>query len=163
MTAKRARAEAPADPQEVDIGILRDVVGFRIRRIQNHLSQNFAARVGRKDIKPGLFSTLAIISANPGISQTILAREIGFDKATVVALVDSLEGFGWAVRERAPNDRRRHALQITKEGKLALKNLLQVGLANEAKSRAALTPQELKRLFELLDKLYATCFAAEQL
>ena len=86
--------------EEIDLGILKDVIGFRIRRIQNHLSRSFAERIHRKDIKPGLFSALALISANPGISQTTLAREIGFDKATVVALLDALAG-----RERPREDR----------------------------------------------------------
>lgn len=149
--------------EEIDLGILKDVIGFRIRRIQNHLSRSFAERIHRKDIKPGLFSALALISANPGISQTTLAREIGFDKATVVALLDALEHLKWAERQRAPEDRRRHALYVTKTGQKALSDLMVQAIANESKIRAALSASELAELFATLDKLYETCFADEEL
>ena len=135
------------------------MIGFRIRRIQNHLSRAFADRINRKDVRPGVFSALAMISANPGLSQTALSREVGFDKATVVALLDGLERLGWAERRRSKDDRRRSALYITTAGKKALKELGAQAMANEAAIHAALTEQERTQLFELLDKVYAVCFS----
>ncbi|MFC3068891.1 MarR family winged helix-turn-helix transcriptional regulator [Phenylobacterium soli] len=159
-----AKADGPAqepdpDTGEIDLGVLKDVIGFRIRRIQNHLSRAFAERIDRKDVRPGVFSALALISANPGLSQTALSREVGFDKATVVAMLDSLERLGWAERRRSKHDRRRSALHITADGKKALKGLRATAVANEAAIHAALTEDEQARLFELLDKVYAVCFA----
>ena len=93
-TAPR-RGATPEEPSaDVDLGILNDVIGFRIRRIQNHLSRSFGERVNRKEVKPGLFSAMALIAANPGLSQTTLSREIGFDKATVVAML--VLGMNWS-------------------------------------------------------------------
>lgn len=155
-------ATGPAIADEataVDLGVLNEVIGFRIRRIQNHLSRAFGARVGRKEVKPGLFSALALIAANPGLSQTALSREIGFDKATVVALLDALERQGWGERRRAGGDRRRHSLFITTAGETALAHLRAAALENEAPIHDVLTDKEQAQLFALLDKIYVACFA----
>lgn len=148
-------------PADVDLGVLKDVIGFRIRRIQNHLSRSFIDRINHKEVRPGVFSALALIAANPGLSQTTLAREIGFDKATVVALLDSLERLGWAERKRSTEDRRRHSLYVTPVGETALEDLREVAVINEAKIHAALSTDERAQLFGLLDKLYVACFADE--
>jgi len=145
---------------EIDLGILKEIIGFRIRRIQNQLSRAFAERIHRKEVRPGLFSALALISANPGISQITLAREVGFNVTTVVILLDTLETLKWAERRRAA-DRRRSALFVTKSGEKALASLRDRAIANEAKIRAALSDAELDQFFDLLDKVYAACTAEQ--
>lgn len=156
-------ASPPTDPphSEINLGVLNDVIGFRLRRIQNDLSRTFVERVGRKELRPGGFSALALIAANPGLSQTALSREIGFDKATVVAIIDSLEQLGWAERHRSPIDRRRHSLFISVAGEEALSRLRGLALANEDRIHAALTDAEQQQLFVLLDKIYSVCFTGE--
>ena len=59
--------------------MLNDVIGFRIRRIQNHISRAFSERIADKEVRPGVFSALALISANPGLSQSLdRGSEIGY-------------------------------------------------------------------------------------
>ncbi len=159
--APRRAARSEELSGDVELGILNDVIGFRIRRIQNHLSRAFGERVNRKEVKPGLFSALALISANPGLSQTTLSREIGFDKATVVAMLDSLEKLGWAERRRATDDRRRHSLYITETGEASLQDLRRMAIENEAAIHEVLSDAEQAQLFSLLDKIYAVCFSEE--
>lgn len=158
---KAGRAAEVQAPDEIDLGILNEVIGFRIRRIQNHLSRSFSERIQHKEVRPGLFSALALITANPGLSQTTLAREIGFNEATVVVLLDSLERLKWAERRRAEGDRRRSALHVTRAGERALGELRALAIANEARVRKTLTKAELGQLFGLLDKVYAVCRADE--
>ena len=155
---KTARSPALAPDAEIDLGVLRGVLGFRIRRIQNHISRSFLDLIHRTEVKSGMFSALALIASNPGISQITLAREIGFDKATVVTLLDAMEALGWAERRRDAKDRRRHALMITAGGEGALKELQALALANEAKIRKSLTKTEMAQLVTLLDKVYDICF-----
>ncbi len=156
-TALHHSAVVAEEPAVVELGVLKDVIGFRLRRLQNHLTRGFSERAARKEVRSGMFGALALIAANPGISQTTLSREIGFDKATVVALLDTLEGLGWAERKRSTVDRRRHSLVATKAGQLALEELLGVTLANEANVYKALSGKERADLFTLLDKLYGAC------
>jgi DNA-binding MarR family transcriptional regulator len=55
-----------------------------------------------------------------GITQGKLGEAVGLDANTVVLLLNALEDRGFAVRERDPNDRRRHLVRITAAGTKAL-------------------------------------------
>ena len=161
---KSAPARSSANNAEsLDLGVLREVMGFRFRRIQNHLAKGFMADPRHGDLKPGLFSILALIAANPGVSQTRLAEEAGIDQTPLVSLIDDLEDAGWAVRTRSREDRRRHSLQVTSKGTEALARLTVAAYDAETKVRSALTPKELEQLLKVLDKLYTTCFRGEDL
>jgi DNA-binding MarR family transcriptional regulator len=158
-----SRAAASDAGDALVLGVLNDVMGFRLRRIQNHLAKAFVDHPRHGDLKPGLFSILALIAANPGVSQSRLAHEAGIDKTILVSLLDDLEEAGWAVRVRSREDRRKHSLLITAEGKEALQELTQAAREAEAKARSALTGKELEQLFQVLDKLYARCFREEEI
>ncbi|WP_369061876.1 MarR family winged helix-turn-helix transcriptional regulator [Caulobacter sp. 73W] len=156
-----AKAPAPIDPEEpaeVTLGVLDNIIGFRIRRIQNHISRSFRARLNSDELRPGVFSALALIGANPGLSQKTLAREVGFDKATIVAILDNMERQGWTERRRSSTDRRRHLLFVTPAGAKALEEMTVLARENEAHINAALTKSEQATLQTLLDKVYKICF-----
>jgi DNA-binding MarR family transcriptional regulator len=149
----------PDEPHgEISLGILDNLIGFRIRRIQNHLSRSFNALLNRDEVRPGAFSALALIHANPGLSQKTLAREVGFDKATIVAILDNMERLGWTMRQRSKTDRRRHLLFVTPSGETALNAMTALARENEAAINASLTDAERQTLQALLDKLYKHCF-----
>jgi DNA-binding MarR family transcriptional regulator len=160
MAAKpAARSKETSQEQlgRLSLGRLGDFVGFRLRRVQNQLSRDFAAATATQGLRSGLFSSLAIIAANPGVSQSELSREVGLDKSVTVTIVDELEKFGWAKRERSPTDRRRHALFATPEGEAHLDELF--GIVGQAEDAVLhqLSPAEMHLLSELLDRMYAAC------
>lgn len=162
--ARSGVRQAVSDGAEpLDLGVLNDLLGFRLRRIQNHLAHAFQEDPRHGDLKSGLFSILSLIAANPGVSQARLALEAGIDKTALVALLDYLEDEGWAVRVRAKDDRRKHSLHVTQQGLSALARLTEAAHETEAKARGALTEMELAQLLTILDKLYATCFREEEL
>src|SRR3954462_8083691 len=66
------------------------------------------------------FSTLNLVRDAGGITQRELSTGMGLDANMVVQLLNSLEGRGFAVRERDPQDRRRHVLRVTPKGTRAL-------------------------------------------
>jgi DNA-binding MarR family transcriptional regulator len=152
LAASRVQALTETDP--VSLGRLGDFVGFRLRRVQNQLSRKFAAATSELGLRQGLFSSLAIVSANPGISQSELSREVGLDKSVTVTMVDELEKYGWAERRRSSHDRRRHALYITPAGELRLNELFTVMEQTEAAALHQLSADEMKMLSELLDRMY---------
>lgn len=159
MPAKPARrtSELTASEARLNLGRLGDFVGFRLRRVQNQLSRDFAAETAAQGLRSGLFSSLAIISANPGVSQSELSREVGLDKSVTVTIVDELEKFGWAERRRSPHDRRRHALYTTPEGEAHLDELFAIVAKTEDAVLHQLSPAEHHVLSELLDRMYAAC------
>ncbi len=156
MTAKADNSPAPAD--HLNLGRLGDFVGFRLRRIQNQLSRDFSVKSARYELRPGEFSAMELISANPGLSQVMLSREIGLDKSLTVALIDDLEALGLAERRQSPTDRRRHALYTTPKGESVLKSLFDMLEPVERETLNALGPDDLKTLSELLDRMYDACF-----
>lgn len=143
------------------MGVLASLLGFRMRRVHAHLTRSFTERLGDKALRPGGFSALALIAANPGLSQQALSVELGQDKATVVALLDELEKRGWAERRRAVSDRRRHRLLVTEAGSAALTEMAEAAASNERRVISALSPEEAATLMRLLDKLYHACFSPE--
>lgn len=157
MSENRANRQLTQSGDEVSLGRLGDFVGFRLRRVQNQLSRNFAAMTAQQGLRSGLFSSLAIISANPGISQVDLSREVAMDKSVAVSIVDELEASGWALRKRSESDRRRHALFITPAGQAHLDELFALVERAENAVLHQLTPGEMHLLSELLDRMYAAC------
>ncbi|MGF7149972.1 DNA-binding MarR family transcriptional regulator [Sphingomonas zeicaulis] len=152
---------APVQSQtegDLDLGRLGDFVGFRLRRIQNQLSREFAKVTDKYQLRQGLFSALAIISANPGLSQIMLAREVGLDKSLAVMVVDELEARGWAERRRSPVDRRRHALYTTEAGEAWLKEMFAALEMVEHDVLDALGEADRILLNGILDRVYKACF-----
>lgn len=136
------------------LGRLGDYVGFRMRRVQNQLSALFAAATTQYGIRSGLFSSLALIEANPGISQQELSSTVGLDKSITVQIVDELERRGWAKRERSTVDRRRHSLSIQPAGTKTLDELFAIMVEVEAKVLAQLSAEERPMFDAALDRMY---------
>lgn len=147
------RSPAPA----TKLGRLGDFIGFRLRRLQNQLSRDFAVAAKRQQPRSGLFSALAVIEANPGISQRDMAAEIGLDKSPAVLLVDDMEARGFAVRQPSEADRRRHALHITPAGVRWLDRSCRILRKTEATASRQLSARELLQLQRLLDRMYRAC------
>jgi len=138
----------------IQLGRLDEFIGFRLRRIQNQLSRDFAAATADRSLRSGLFSSLAIIAANPGISQNELSGAVGLDKSITVQIVDELEKRQLAVRKRSQTDRRRHALFATDAGQTYLDELFDIMARTEDIVLHQLSRAELGLLRELLDRMY---------
>lgn len=148
------RIEQEKMGEGIALGRLDEFIGFRLRRIQNQLSRDFAAATAERNLRSGLFSSLSIVAANPGISQNELSRAVGLDKSITVQIVDELEKRELAERQRSPTDRRRHALYATEAGQAYLDELFDILSDTEDAVLHQLTKAELALLRELLDRMY---------
>jgi DNA-binding MarR family transcriptional regulator len=153
---RAARKKAARRGDGPQLGVLDNVLVFRLRRIRDVLAGEFrrSSTEGR-GLRAGDLTALALIDANPGISQAELARTGGFDQTVLVGILDDLENRGWAVRSRDRTDRRRHRVEVTNKGRTALADLLRRAEANEAIARNALTRKELTAFRAALGKIYA--------
>ena len=59
---------------------------------------------------------LTVLAAEVPLSQQEAAEQLGVDRTTMVALVDTLEGKGLVERHRSPQDRRKNIVQLTPAG-----------------------------------------------
>jgi DNA-binding MarR family transcriptional regulator len=137
------------------LGILPSLLGFNIRRAQIALWRDFTRSVAEGEVRPGVFSVLSLASSNPGIAQIDIANQLDIDKASVVSLIDWLEGQGWVARKRSATDRRRHEISVTRAGQKAYRTLKREMIEHEKKFAARFTDAERKQLIALLQRLHS--------
>lgn len=152
---------AASGKQDYGLGVLDEILVFKLRRIRDVLTQAFrASSTEGRGLRAGEFSVLALIDANPCISQIDLARVGGFDQTILVGVIDDLESRNWVTRQQSGEDRRRKVLQITRSGRAALNQLLQQALENEAPAMKALSAVELRQFRRSLDAIYRALLEA---
>lgn len=138
---------------EIDLGLLPGLVGYQLRRAQIEVFQSFAANLGEGGMRPGWFGLLIIVANNPGLSQTQLARTLGVDGSTMVAMIDRMEQSGWVARERSKTDRRSHELRLTDGGTEMLDRITPMVRQLDSALTESLTDDESRELLRLLRKI----------
>lgn len=100
-------------------------------------SQRFHDVMRPFHLRPAQFSTLVLIAANPGARQKDLCEALRIEKANFVGLLDILERRKLVERRAEPNDRRRYAIYLTREGQALLKRASRVhaGMESDLKKR----------------------------
>ena len=140
--------------RETDMSLLPDLMGFNLRCAQVAVFQHFNQTLGEKNISPPQLGALALIAANPGISQSAVAGALRFDRSTLVQIIDRLEEKGLVVRQMSATDRRSHALQMTAPGEVLLSELKKLVAGHEDHMARRLSAQERETLIELLQRVY---------
>src|SRR6476620_4390584 len=101
------------------------------------------------------FAVLALLEEDARETQAMIADALGYDRSHVVRLLDELEERDLVVRKRDPEDRRRHVVKMTPEGRKALAKLRTIVGRLEDRFLAPLDPSERAVLHALLVRLAA--------
>ena len=138
-TTRKRAADAPASDigNEINLGFFEDAVGFYLRTAHEAAFRAFLKRVADSNTPPWRFAILALIDANPGLTQVALARATRRDPSSLTPALDDLCDRGLVTRIRPVHNRRSYALRLTPLGKKALQQL---------KTSAATHERELDRL-----------------
>lgn len=112
--------------------------------------ETWALEVG---FRPGCIGVLREVAGAGPISQREISDRLSLDPSDLVTLVDILERAGMITRERDPADRRRYALDVTLEGKLAVARLAEVAQEAGDAVLAPLDDTERQQLGELLTRV----------
>jgi DNA-binding MarR family transcriptional regulator len=152
MTAAAAARAARENETEAGLseGMLGGLLGYRLRRAQLKVFEDFLASFAPLGLKPAQFSALVLIEANPGRSQREIAAELGIQRPNFVAMMDEFERRGLARRHRSKVDRRSHALALTEAGEALLREGRDIVAAHEARIAARLNDAERAELLRLL-------------
>lgn len=142
-------------PEELSSVLRMDmIIGYKLRRAQLCVFQDFLRTFTRMKLRPAEFSVLALIAETPGQKQTEIAEHLGIKRANFVALMDGLERRGLAERRKADTDRRSHSLHLTPQGARFVRKMTVVWQAHEKRLVERLGgPAEKDRLIALLDRL----------
>jgi DNA-binding MarR family transcriptional regulator len=110
------------------------------------------AREERLGMSMKVFSTLNFVRDHDGIGQQQLGELMGVDANMLVLLLNQAEDAGFARRVRDPKDRRRHIVEMTDAGRVALERA-EAGVQEvEGEILSALDPEEREQLRALLVK-----------
>ncbi len=137
----------------LDLGILPDLLGYQLRRAQLTVFQHFAGTLGDQNVTPGQVGLLVLVSRNPGISQTALAKAVAVERSTLGEAIDRLLKRRLLLRRPAPKDRRSYALRLSASGERFLDGLIPRLFAHEDGVAKHLSPKERKTLIALLRRL----------
>jgi DNA-binding MarR family transcriptional regulator len=135
------------------LGPLSAYLGYALRRAQLVVFDDFFHTFADMELRPAQFGLLVVINQNPGLKQTDASAALGIQTPNFVALVDELERRGLAQRMPAENDRRSHALHLTKAGEAMLKRVIARQAEHEERMTAKIGKAGREQLLALLDKL----------
>jgi DNA-binding MarR family transcriptional regulator len=96
------------------------------------------------------FMVLGHVRERGVVSQQELETALLMDANTVVLLLNELEAAGFSIRRRDPSDRRRHVVEITKVGRIALERAEKARESLEEEMTRGLDNEERATLRRLL-------------
>jgi len=135
---------------------LDDNLGFLLARLGTTTRLRLAESVAPLDLTLRQFVVLRSIDANEGLSQAQLGERLRIDASSIVQVLDDCQKDGLAERRPSPDDRRRYAVHLTKEGKQHLAMAQKAVKAVQDELFAALDDSQRALLLELLLTLAAS-------
>ena len=132
---------------------IEEQVGYLLRRAHQRASAIFQVGIGDPNITPTQYSSMVKLNEYTELSQNLLGRQVGMDKATMQGVVRRLKERGLVDSRPDPGDARRTLLSLTTEGQRLVNKLLINGPAVSRETMKPLTAQEQRQLLELLAKI----------
>ncbi|MBB4954271.1 DNA-binding MarR family transcriptional regulator [Agrobacterium vitis] len=144
----------PSSTGAVTLGDLENILGFHLRLANVAVFQDYQLTMAGLALTAKQFAVLELIEANPGASQIDLAHCLRMDKASMMALVNKLEGRNAIERRPSAVDRRRQELFITAEGTVLATTAKKLREAHEARFKERFSAEELVELVSYLQRIY---------
>jgi DNA-binding MarR family transcriptional regulator len=149
------RGIAGDDGTAIDYDVLSAHLGYRIRRAQVWIFQDFIRTLADADIRPAQYSVLVVVGANPGLSQISLSQALGIERARLVRVLHELERRRLIERRPSPSDGRSHALHLADDGVALLARAKALAAEHERNVRQRLGSERWQSLLRLLEGLPA--------
>ena len=143
----KAAASAPR-PYRIE-----DQIGYLLRRAHQRASAIFQMSIGDPNITPTQYSSMVKLHEYTELSQNLLGRLVGMDKATMQGVVRRLKDRGLVDSRPDPGDARRTLLSLTLDGQRIVAKLIMNGPAVSRETLKPLSGPEQRQLLELLSKI----------
>jgi len=135
-------------PQE-----LVDATTFLLKRLGFAAKERALAAYEETGLHPYHHAVLLVLDEGSRETQGSIADALGYDRGQLVGLLDDLEERALVERQRDPNDRRRHLVHLTSDGKRMLKRLRALAARLEDDFLGPLDDEERAALHGLLHRL----------
>jgi DNA-binding MarR family transcriptional regulator len=132
---------------------IEEQIGYMLRRAHQRASSIFQSSIGDPNITPTQYSSMVKLNEYRELSQNLLGRLVGMDKATMQGVVRRLKDRHLVESRPDPGDARRTLLSLTVEGQRLTNKLLINGPAVSRETLKPLNPTEQRQLLELLSRL----------
>lgn len=137
-----------------DMLSLERIIGYKLRRAQLAVFQDFLDSFSQMELRPAEFSVIAIVARNPGLKQAAIAQMLAIKPANLVALIDGLQKRSLIERRKGDTDRRTYALFLTDAGERFVARMFGTWRQHEDRLIERLGgTAERDRLLDLLDRL----------
>jgi MarR family transcriptional regulator, lower aerobic nicotinate degradation pathway regulator len=150
MDTKIDTKTAPRLPAELVASNL-----FLLKRLGFTAKQRSLDEYEQFGLGPYHYAILAVLAEGPPETQAAIADALGYDRGTLVGLLDELEEQELIERKRSPDDRRRHLVRITASGKRILGKFRELNKRLEDEFLAPLDAEQRETLHDLLLTLAA--------
>lgn len=151
-------AQSKNDPHQEaeldDIGEIDDIVGFHIRLAYTAVYRHFMDTFAELDMTQKQVSVLWLVDDHPGIAQTDLAKRLRMDRATVMAIINRLEGRRLLRRGQSASDGRKQTLKLTPTGAKILSDAKEAVRDHEQWLKSRFTKQEVRTLIDYLRRIH---------
>jgi DNA-binding MarR family transcriptional regulator len=124
--------------------------GYLMKRLGMLMKERTVDAFEPRGLTPYHHAVLALLAEQPRETQGMIADALGFDRSHLVGVLDELEQRGLIERRRDPEDRRRHLVTLTADGRQTLQQLRAVSKEIEAEFLAPLDDDDRATLYRLL-------------
>jgi DNA-binding MarR family transcriptional regulator len=145
QTSTRAADRLPAE--------LVASTSFLLKRLGFAAKERGMAGYEETGLHPYHFGVMLVLDEGSRETQGSIADALGYDRGQLVGLLDELEEQGLVERKRDPNDRRRHLVRLTSDGKKELRRLRGLAKQLDDDFLAPLSDDERQALHGLLLRL----------
>src|SRR5512133_3877087 len=126
---------------------------FLLKRLGFAAKDRTMAAYEETGLHPYHYGVMLVLDEGSRETQGSIADALGYDRGQLVGLLDELEEQGLVERKRDPNDRRRHIVRLTYEGKKALRRLRALAKQLEDDFLTPLSDDDRQALHSLLLRL----------
>lgn len=146
-------AEAIETESPVALGALSELAGYHLRRASGVFAADFTRVLEGTGMRQVLLGILAVVDANPRVSQGVAGKLLGIQRANMVVLINDLVDRGLVAREASMQDRRAFELSTTAAGRALLAQCLERIAEHEARLLGVLSAAEREILLDLLSRI----------
>src|SRR4051812_705202 len=147
-TQQRTAPELPAE--------LVASVTFLLKRLGFAAKDRTMKAYEGTGLHPYHYAILLVLDEGSAETQGSIADALGYDRGQLVGLLDELEEQGLVERRRDPEDRRRHLVRMTSDGKRMLRRVRALAKKVEDEFLAPLAEKDRENLYALLLRLAET-------